>query len=94
MQDKVTRDLTDSNVQTLSDRITNALETAQHLCATFCTTQWSKQHKKNMKINKVVVMYLDTVEIDRPPAPPDDEDYRGRGTRFYNKRCIHRRPGK
>ena len=25
----------------------------------------------NVKINKVVVMYLDTGEIARPPAPPD-----------------------
>ena len=61
--DKVTRDLTDSNVQTPSGRITSALETAQHLRATFCTPQWPKKHKKNMKINKVVVMYLDTGEI-------------------------------
>jgi hypothetical protein len=60
---KVTRDLTDSNVQTPSRRITSALETAQHLRATFCTPQWPKKHKKNMKINKVVVMYLDTGEI-------------------------------
>ena len=43
---KVTRDLTDSNVQTPSGRITSALETAQHLCATFCTPQWSKQTKR------------------------------------------------
>jgi len=56
---KMTRDVTDSNVQTPSDRITCALEVAQHLCTTFCTPHWSKQHM-NMKINKVVVMYLDT----------------------------------
>ena len=49
----------------LEHSLTSALETAQHLCATFCTPQWSKKHKKNMKINKVVVMYLDTGEIVR-----------------------------
>ena len=59
---KVTRDLTDSNVQTPSGRITCELEVAQHLLTTFSTRQWSKQHI-NMKINKVVVMYLDTGEI-------------------------------
>jgi hypothetical protein len=36
---KVTRDLTDNNVQTPSGRITCALEVAQHLCATFCKLQ-------------------------------------------------------
>jgi hypothetical protein len=74
---KVTRDLTDSNVQTPSGRITSALETAQHLRATFCTPQWPKKHKKNMKINKVVVMYLDTGEIVRPSAPPDVSAVKG-----------------
>jgi hypothetical protein len=68
---KVTRDLTDNNVQTPSDRISCGLETVQHLCSTFYTPQWSKQHKKNMKINEVVVMYLDSGKIDRPVTPPD-----------------------
>ena len=64
---KVTRDLTDSNVHTSSDCITSALD---HLYLTFCTPQSTKQHM-NMKINKVVVMYLDKSEIVRPAVPPD-----------------------
>jgi hypothetical protein len=67
---------TDSNVQTPSGRITCALEAAQHLRATLCRPHWSKQHM-NMKINKVVVMYLDTGEISRPPAPPDVSAVKG-----------------
>jgi hypothetical protein len=72
---EVTRDLTDDNVQTPSDRITYTLETVQH----FCTPKWSKQHKKNMKINEVVVMYLDGGEIvlPCPPAPPDVSGVKG-----------------
>ncbi len=51
-------------------------EVLQHFLTTFCTPQWSKQYM-NMKINKVVVMYLDTVEIDRPPTPPDVSAVKG-----------------
>jgi hypothetical protein len=36
-----------------------------------------KKHKKNMNINKVVVMYLDTGEIVRPSAPPDVSAVKG-----------------
>ncbi len=39
---KVTRDLTDGNVQTPSGRITSPLEVAQHLRAQFCSRQWKK----------------------------------------------------
>jgi len=67
---KVTRDLTDGNVQTPSGRITSPLEVAQHLRAQFCSRQWKKE-RINMKINQVVVMYLDADEIVRPVAPPD-----------------------
>ena len=62
---KVTRDLTDGNVQTPSGRITSPLEVAQHLRAQFCSRQWKKE-RMNMKINQVVVMYLDADEIVRP----------------------------
>jgi hypothetical protein len=84
---KVTRDLTDSNVQTPSHRITSTLETAKHLRATFCTPQWSQNHKKNMKINKVVVMYLDTGEIVRPFAPPDVSVVKGILSSFSFRFC-------
>jgi hypothetical protein len=67
---KVTSDLTDGNVQTPSGCITSPLEVAQHLRAQFCSRQWKKK-RINMKINQVVVMYLDADEIVRPVAPPD-----------------------
>ena len=57
-----TRDLTDGNVQTPSGRITSPLEVAQHLRAQFCSRQLKKE-RINMKINQVVVMYLDADEI-------------------------------
>ena len=47
---KVTRDLTDGNVQTPSGRITSPLEVVQHLRAQFCNRQWKKE-RMNMKIN-------------------------------------------
>jgi hypothetical protein len=40
---KVTLDLTDSNVQTPSGRITSPLEVTQHLRAQFCSRQWKKE---------------------------------------------------
>jgi hypothetical protein len=73
---KVTRDLTDGNVQTPSGRITSPLEVAQHLRAQFCSRQWKKE-RMNMKINQVVVMYLDADEIVRPVAPPDVSPVKG-----------------
>ena len=73
---KVTRDLTDGNVQTPSGRITSPLEVAQHLHVQFCSRQWKKEHM-NMKINQVVVMYLDADQIVRPVAPPDVSPVKG-----------------
>jgi hypothetical protein len=73
---KVTLDLTDDNVQTPSGRITSPLEVSQHLRAQFCSRQWKKE-RMNMKINQVVVMYLDADEIVRPVAPPDVSPVKG-----------------
>ena len=46
------------------------------LVRNFLQTAVLKQHV-NMKIHKVVVMYLDTGEIVRPPAPPDVSAVKG-----------------
>ena len=73
---KVTRYLTDGNVQRPSDRITSPLKVAQHLRAQFCNRQWKKEHM-NMRINQVLVMYLDTDQIVRPVAPPDVSPVKG-----------------
>ena len=40
-----------------------------HLRATFCTDEWLREHAY-MQINEVVVMYLDTAQIERPRVPP------------------------
>jgi hypothetical protein len=42
----------------------------------FCSRQWKKE-RMNMKINQVVVMYLDADEIVRPVAPPDVSPVKG-----------------
>jgi hypothetical protein len=73
---KVTLDLTDGNVQTPSGRITSPLEVVQHLRTQFCSRQWKKE-RMNMKINQVVVMYLDADEIVRPVAPSDVSPVKG-----------------
>jgi hypothetical protein len=73
---KVTRDLTDGNVQTPSGRITSPLEVAQHLRAQLFSRQWKKE-RINMKINQVVVMYLDADEIVRPVSSPDVSPVKG-----------------
>ena len=70
---KVSRDITDCKERTPSHCITSALEVAQHLRSTFSTDEWRAQHM-DMKINQVVVMYLDihrAVNILRPESPPD-----------------------
>jgi len=67
---KISRDLIDMNEMTPSGRITSPLEVAQHLHVTFCTEEWLLEHI-HMKINQVVVMYLDFDEISRPASPPD-----------------------
>ena len=67
---KVTTDITDGNERTASGKITCALEVAQHLRAVFDSEEWMSVHM-HMKINQVVVMYLDVEEILRPVSPPE-----------------------
>jgi hypothetical protein len=42
---------------------------AQHWRAIFCNKDWDMEHT-DMKIQQVVVLYLNDDEINRPPAPP------------------------
>ena len=65
----VTTDITDGNERTPSGKITCALTVAQHLRAVFDSQEWTSVHM-DMKINQVVVMYLDIEEILRPVSPP------------------------
>ena len=73
---KVTRDITDGNERTPTGRITSPLEVAQHLRAVFCTQEWLAEHR-DMKINRVIVMYLDAEQISRPASPPDVSPVKG-----------------
>ena len=65
----MTKDITDGNERTPSGKITSALEVAQHLRSVFDSEEWMSVHM-DMKINQVVVMYLDAEEIVRPESPP------------------------
>ena len=66
---KVTRDITNGQCRTPTGRVESQIEVAQHVRATFCTDEWLREHAY-MQINEIVVMYLDTSEIDRPRVPP------------------------
>ena len=72
----MTRDITNECCRTPSGRITSALEVAQHLRETFCTSEWLTDHLY-MQINEIVVMYLGTDEINRPASPPDVSPCKG-----------------
>jgi len=65
----VTTDIADGIERTPSGKITCALTVAQHLRAVFDSQEWTSVHM-DMKINQVVVMYLDIEEILRPVSPP------------------------
>ena len=67
---KVARDLTNGQVLTPSGDMDNALEVAQHCRGLFCTPEWLREHTY-LEINEIVVMYLDTSEIQRPASPDD-----------------------
>ena len=66
---KVSRDITNEQCRTPSGRINEAVDVAIHTRATFCTDEWLREHAY-MQINEIVVMYLDTSEIERPRVPP------------------------
>jgi hypothetical protein len=66
---KVTKDITDGQCRTPSGRIESELDVAVHARATFCTDEWLREHAF-MQINEIVVMYMDTNEIERPRVAP------------------------
>ena len=66
---KVRNDIINGKCRTPSKRIRSPLEVAQHLRATFSTGKWLQQHQ-HMKINEVVVMYIDKDEITWPDPEP------------------------
>ena len=54
---------TNQRCLTASKRIRSALEVAEHLRSLFSTPDWLQKHK-HMKINEIVVMYIDKDETD------------------------------
>ena len=54
-------DINNGKCLTPSGRICSALEVAQHLRATFATSEWLMKHT-HMKINEIVVFYIDKDE--------------------------------
>ena len=67
VKSKVSRDITNQRCLTTSKRIRSALEVAEHLRNLFVTPEWLSKHA-HMKINEIVVMYIDKYETD--PAYP------------------------
>jgi hypothetical protein len=66
---KVTLDIMHGKELTSTGKITSAMLVVQHLRSIFCNKDWDMEHT-DMKIQQVVVMYLNTDHISRPPAPP------------------------
>ena len=60
---KIRRDITDERCLTQSKRIRSALEVAEHLRNLFSKPNYLRKHS-NMKINEIVVMYIDKDETD------------------------------
>ena len=63
VKSKVRRDITNQRCLTASKRIRSALEVAEHLRNLFSTRDWLQKHM-HMKINEIVVMYIDKDETD------------------------------
>jgi hypothetical protein len=55
--------------RTSSGKITSAMLVGEHLRAIFYNKDWDMEHT-DMKIQQVVVMYLNADQISRPLAPP------------------------
>jgi hypothetical protein len=66
---KITRDIMHGKELTSIGKITSSILLAQHLRTIFCNNGWSMEHT-DMKINQVVVMYLNDDQTSRPAAPP------------------------
>jgi hypothetical protein len=76
VKSKVTLDIMHDNERTSTGKITSAMLVAQHLRSIFCNVDWDMEHT-DMKIQQVVVMYLNTDQISRPPVPPIVLSYKG-----------------
>ena len=63
VKSKVRRDITNERCLTASERIRSALEVAEHLRNLFSTPTWLSKHA-HMKINEIVVFYIDKDETD------------------------------
>ena len=63
VKSKVRRDITNQRCLTASKRIRSALEVAEHLRNLFSKPDWLAKHK-HMKINEIVVLYIDKDETD------------------------------
>ncbi len=66
---KVTLDIMHGTEHTSTGKITSAVLVAQHLRSIFCNKDLDMDHA-DMKIQQVVVMYLNVDQISRPLAPP------------------------
>jgi hypothetical protein len=66
---KVTVDIMHGKERKSTGKITSAMLVAQDLRAIFCNKDWDMEHT-NMKIQQVVVLFLNDEEISRPPGPP------------------------
>ena len=60
---KVRNDITNNKCRTASGRIRSALEVAEHLRTVFADSSWVAKHA-HMKINEVVVFYIEKSEKD------------------------------
>ena len=92
---KVRRDITNERCRTASKRIRSALEVAEHLRNLFSTPDWLSKHA-HMKINEIVVMYIDKDETD-PNYPkfhwPTVETKYSTFTDISKKYCFMMRGG-
>jgi hypothetical protein len=79
---KVTLDIMHDKERTSKAKITSPILVAQHLRAIFCNKGCSMEHT-DMKINQVVVMYLNDDKISRPAAPPVVSARKGIMSRFF-----------
>jgi hypothetical protein len=73
---KVTLDIIHNKEHTSTGKITSVMLVDQDLRATFCNKDWDMEHT-DMKIQQVVVMYLNDDQINRPPAPPIVSPFKG-----------------
>ncbi len=79
---KVTLDIMHSKEHTSTGKITSPMLMTQHLWVIFCNKGWKMEHT-DMKINQVVVMYLNDDKISQPAAPPVVAPCKGHHVMFF-----------